>query len=1411
MIPPALLVPIEVQALVVGVPDAAAQPGVGLSRDHARQALLGECLDPQPCFTAHQGLNAPGVHLHWSLPDGLTHGQLGAPVPGVFPPPAGDAPAPRELAFPAIPNRWLVVRLWGRGGAAGGVHCRAWVLESDRVHADGPRSWPGPKLGDPDPACTEDYVVHVGWQRELSSASDWQESPATRIRLTALGDGDPAFAAWYPACKGLLGFHDHDLGDLGACELSYLMVGWYAADSGDPLQQALAPDVAREGLASIDKLAAFLAERRWTFGGFDAAVEHPDDAPPRAVPVVPDRIVCHGLLAQVGWRGADQVHGSGVPPADDVCLGLGETAAEAFAALCRPHVDNELRARKLEAFQYDLLRDADRRDGDDVIALKLHERAFRPRPRGTRWTVLPPDADPTTGTPPLPGDVNATLAEVNARQAQRDALERSADAVRRELYASWYRGTRAIQQAGKADERAACHQALAARIRRLQRLIRRLSARRDAVSLQDVGSRLVGQLQAFLPGHRVAAIEDERFWRPNDPVVALSGRAFSRPPRHGDDGRFRDDQRLWCRLSDELITRVQAVNAEPSSLGPADLGRAITRGPFAAGGIGSLPAEVLGLLDEALLFTFDGDGAAGPAATPLQTSVCSRLKPHLDGLWAAAAAGQVPDLRCVTPDADAAADAAAAGAPSWTLVGVFPSAILAPQWRGNPWLPLFLHWEVTWAPAAVDPESAAWPWLAHGTTFDWQGRTNAGAPRIYQGSSLLAHSPGLMLAERLRRHPAAPDDAAASERCAGFAHMNILCTSLDGWTDRLLARHARMEISPLDLPAAGQGRPRRSVIADDVQAIDWVAPATAAEAAGGLLPLRAGSLALRRLWVVDVFGQVLRLEAAGPGAPAAGAQALPAPALSQRRVNSGDGTLWLDPRLAQAARLVMDWPPAGPRSAGEGAAGNPVCGWIVFNELYRGLMIYDARGRALGALQAVLDRPRATGGPPVRKAGFRWVGVPGGDGCYSESPANLDPTGPLADDANPHLRAFVNHLHALDRNDQFAWDQLFETMGEALAAGPGRMRHDSPLSQLIGRPLALVRARLRLELDGLPARGPDHRSGGVKPLEFAVQIGDRRWPASTSRAGPETDASEDNASVQPGDRVGEDGVVGYFLDGDYAHLHLPFGMSQDTASAYVVDRPVPRVSLTRPVELTLLMAPAAGVVVTSGILPRAHFHLPQGGLDEALEHKEVVFFTGPILSTVDRICMPEPADVYGEWTWTHHLPVVQDWREQSITDTQREAQGLPGRQMQLSDGWLKLVTAPLDIRDFAVASGHRDAEPVGKAQRRFFVEVDAAAADRATVLLTWTLVGADEICLERVTPDGQAIAPPVLHSQTHPLPRQLRLQLEGETAFRLTVASWRIPSIARAEGDAEPRLDTGTRSQTIVVSPVPRLRKDPPP
>src|SRR5207245_7028546 len=80
--------------------------------------ILSSQLAPHPFNTKKEGPPA-GVHLHWALPDALTHGRQ--------PSQAGAQTGPE---FPLIPNRWMVQRI-SRKPQSNEIAARAWVVDSD--------------------------------------------------------------------------------------------------------------------------------------------------------------------------------------------------------------------------------------------------------------------------------------------------------------------------------------------------------------------------------------------------------------------------------------------------------------------------------------------------------------------------------------------------------------------------------------------------------------------------------------------------------------------------------------------------------------------------------------------------------------------------------------------------------------------------------------------------------------------------------------------------------------------------------------------------------------------------------------------------------------------------------------------------------------------------------------------------------------------------------------------------------------------------------------------------------------------------------------------------------------------------------------------------------------------------------
>jgi hypothetical protein len=1388
-----LLVPMNVQAMVIG-----ASPGtdwVDLKPDFRGvyfNQVLGQQLENEPCTTKGPGLNAEaGVHLHWALPAGLTHGV------------AGESGQP---AFPLIPNRWLIVRLWDAPEQKNDVRLqhRAWIVESDVISGnDEGTIWPNLRAQRLDPAREQDYAVRLGTRFELERWAG--ESSAPAIEVTAAGYGDPSFAAYYPACRDMLGFHDRDLSAVENASLIYFVGGWYSQPDKDPLHRALT----EKSFACLDD---FLAEAKWIYPGYTeaaasvqkvrAAEESLADARemsqrisaarPDAKEVqaelaqrcaqleeerrnraadataleqnVPAGIVCHGIVSGIRWRSDRTLYESGIARGKPFQLALGNTFVEALAALF--HTRLEPRAvRLLEAFQYDLLSELEKPGGEEALEQRLHERGYRSLSRGTRWEVIEDTASALEASsgeraPPVPGDVRVLLENVNIRQRAIDRLRRQRDSQKSELYAAWYRAVLTPGAAPVARE-IADHQDS------IKRLEDELAALQDDQERRPSGTQW-GALQAgverFLPGYRLHAVDELRFWRPNDPVVLLAGRPFQQASRQGEDEPHRPDGRLPCRLNGQEFTgitlSIPSAKVPDVEFGPEDLDRWCDPLPQALASRfpATVHASLRSLLHETLLITLDEHRAHDICA-----AAYDRNEPGL-----AAAHPQEVDrlaldllqwLRECLDEASgpvrAPEDAEHGTSAPFRLGGVCPSPLAIHIWQKNPWLPLFMQWQVSWRASYPETQRALEGWTLNdtGTRFSG-GATVQSEPELYSGTSLLTRGAVQHLAERMRQYNLSHDDPKLKEVQTAMRAMSVASQTLGGFTENLLMRKGRLELRPLEPSPQGRG-PQPSPIREWVEDTEWLAPLSDV----GFFPLRAGELSVEKLWVIDAFGQLLQLEEQDFGR-------LKAPLVHERLSGSG-GAIRLEPRLAQPARLAIDWLPANRWSTDEERAAlrddegvDPVCGWILPNLLDRGLTIYDARGHALGALQAVQRKSwdRGAGARREEIESFHWVDMPGSSGFfYGKPPQSI--SDPLGDDANPHLRAYVRALLALTGESGAAFGQLLDRMEEALASEGGADRSRTPgLALLMGRPLALLRATLRLEVDGALALAQGDvqidlkaRSGGIEKLEFPVRLGERRF--------------------WNGAWLGEDGVVGFFVNRDYAHFYPAYGL-RGRDDGYSTYNYVPYISIDRPLEVTLLMDPARGVCVTSGILPRIIFHLPYGDIAEMLENKEMIFFTGPVVSTATQIRMPEPSDLYGQWSWTHH-PAVEVWREEAITDTRKEEGRFFDDTLRIAEGWLKLVTAPVAIRMFGV----QGEEPVAKERKAAAsggeaVPVRFEVPAGGQIVLTWAAIGADEVELQ----EG---ATALFRSQRHPLPVQCRVQLEHSTSFTL-IASGRAKDGTRA-------------------------------
>jgi hypothetical protein len=1387
-----LLVPMNIEALVVG--DTSNKSYVDLKPDFSNilsGRFTGQEMEREPFASSIKNLHSPGIHLHWALPDGLAH---------------GTKETGEELKFPLIPNRWLIARLWDQEASSGAalpvgstkpdLKCRSWILESDTTVDKGiPREEKGmsyPRLRRKNPTKPAEYEdVYIGRRFNLDQWGEGSQ-PSDSIDITALGYGDPAFSGYYPACRNILGFWD-DPEDLKNVALAYFVVGWYSAPSKDPLHQATANTAQGKIFDALDN---FLKEKQWTYPGFAETLAKAKEAEALEVDLkerremeqrlnasssdikgelqreiaamkerqqplanelksleksLPSEIICHGTISGIQWKTKTTPYASGIP-GNEAKISLGNTQIDALGALFENNgtdLTDEF-IRLLQTFQYDLLSELEKPGGEDLVDQKIHERAYRPKTSGIRWNVIEKEKAQLSRradekTPSIPGDLWMLLEKVNARQRLINRLKRERDSASSQLYAIWY--ATVLEEYGISDQQVAdCE-------REVDRLTHEITALEDQLQGRPKGSEwdeLQASLKSFLPDFELQQQEELRFWRPNDPVVLLAGPPFKRSLRHGEDGRYRPDGRLLCRLSGQEITRIKVAVSknEISEFGPEELD--IWCDPFTPT-TPSIPSECVDLFREFLFLTLDGKRAYSVA-----TAAYEKIEPGL-------AANHQTDVAALASNlirwqdtnfrdsfVPVLEDSQLPGKSETFAVGgddaMIPSPVGKTRWEKNPWLPLFLQWEATWEPSYSDTSHALKNWFLNenGTSFEWQENTT-GNSQIYKGTVLLTAGVSIHFSERLRQYNRTHDNEGLRKLQTAVRSLNILCQSLGGFTENLLTRRARLELRPVE--PGDKNLPILESVFDRVKDVDWLSPLTDQP----FLPIRAGHLTLKRLRVIDAFGQIF-----APDLKSIGGICRPG------QLSGPGDSLRLEPRLAQPARLTMQWLPARDNEAEEFS---PVCGWILPNFLDKSLMIYDAEGNGLGALQGVKRKSweQGAGGAHPEIEGFHWVGFPGSRSFFFGKPTVEDPD-PLGPTANPHLRAFVKSLLSLTRQSGDAFSGLLDKMNQAISVtGGDGSAQDPNIALLMGKPLALVRCSIALELDGSPALSQNEedlkktladRTGGIEKVRFPVRLGDRRdWK---------------------GVWLGEDGLVGFFQNQNYSRFYPAYGLTGRKDDGYSYYSTVPELSTTEPLDLTLLMDPTRGVSATMGILPRQLFEFPYGSIAETLETKHIIFFTGPVLSPRSagekaEIRMPHPSDLYGQWSWTHH-PAVEMWREATIADTQREQGYFPDVPLEISEGWLKLVAAPLTLRVFTVKGSN--AVPKDDKQENRNLRPEEFQVSPGEVILSWEATGADEIELLQ---DRSSF----FKSHRHPLPTQYVVHVDRDTLFTL-VATVRPDKLSEA-------------------------------
>jgi hypothetical protein len=249
------------------------------------------------------------------------------------------------------------------------------------------------------------------------------------------------------------------------------------------------------------------------------------------------------------------------------------------------------------------------------------------------------------------------------------------------------------------------------------------------------------------------------------------------------------------------------------------------------------------------------------------------------------------------------------------------------------------------------------------------------------------------------------------------------------------------------------------------------------------------------------------------------------------------------------------------------------------------------------------------------------------------------------------------------------------------AVDPFGSSSDEHLSLLVGHPVVILRARVRLEV---------------------------QEPISTQYINTQAISLRLGAIPQ-----WQDGLLGYFVNDDYTTLYCADGsiagfarevgpgrgflqqanlvpdyyqtFSDDLGATvtqgnspvthpYVDSTGLMTIQPNQEVPLTLLVEPHCVVHATSGVVPRKEIGMRREWVATALAALSPTFRFGPVLVDPKTLRMPVPSEIHGTWSWDHRADITT-WAEDPVVVATQDAFLRPDPASG-TEGWLRMDPPP---------------------------------------------------------------------------------------------------------------------------------------
>lgn len=1230
-----VLVPIDVQALYV----PAASTEVAVVLPFALTEPDGKPpLDAPPPFDAGV-VREPGVHLHWAMPDPLLRGTLETKPDG----------STNRLSLAPLPDRWLVLRLLVPASAQQAV-ARGWVICAD--------------IG-----TTVDLTAWTG-EQALPTAKRHTVAPA---EFTGSVGGSPQWASVYDAVLDRFAFHDplDDLTEVApngvaADQVGYLVTGWWSQAELDPL------DPARSDASLHDHLNRL---------GWQLQEDHEDSH--TLVPYASAQAIERSTLE---LHTAERYAGL-EPTAKLQSAAAAEESGAQFARTLAPTTRYEARITPFADTAQRVVSSEPLFPRSTLLHGCVHgvpvsgpvDPKLENRPAATDLSVVlgQQDADIVATVaadgvgvtdPQQRRDVERLVSgftgQILDRLATPDGLVDIEEHEHASAFSSQPGGTSGTDRVTMGDAsapliagspgRSELNRETRTKLEQLQTRVSWAGKTRfelfpdDGVSLRRQVLDWTAPEPTVEPKSEVREITKPapRFHFPSPPIVAVRG--AKRSLRHRGDGRFSPDGVLHVRWPSQTLSAPSLVDL---AVVLPTLGNA------------AVPGETLGLAREAIL--------TNPYLSPWLGDVAARASgANAKAMRSRARAESI--LRYGrSAEYDGRSSFLASDFDPSTLTsllvadqlrrhsiyqGVEPDPVAITTWS-QPWVPLWLEWE-----AELTETNPLDEWTLASIDLEPPEGTTTGRVLTHQGRSVLTTGVAVTMSAAITGWLAAEEarDAASTGE-------------VDDATAAALAL-LRDRLDMLDVVSAALDGFREQLLG-----LPYLDGVTANPVPGGDPPelLEHGQLRLAKARLVDAFGRVLDLpDAATPGLPARDEIDEPTPAL-EIRPRLTVPARWLF-RLVDPAGSAEDAAEARVDQVDPSQAVNPIAGFLLPDHIDEALEVFDVAGTPLGQLMhepfggGVVWDP-APGRPVPTDAGpLEGLGPP--QRIVGHLAAEL-----VAEDANerrglPARPETESALSALLR----AIDTTLWTVDTYAGLG------SEHIVGLVGRPIAIVRARLTLD---------------VKEDLAQVDLSDPNTKATREQA------YRDLSALAFPVRLGEltrtdDGLLGFFVDDDYSRFHVvdkviashafDTGRGKGQLGTYGTTPPrLDQVPITNPyiaaedelrlhpgqtATLTLLMHPAGRVHLTSGVLPRKALALQKDWVAPGLAVMAPSARVGPVLVDPATIALPLISVFPKKQVFTRRDSPLT-WKDDPIVAATQTAL-LPDLPHEVQEGYIRIAPAP---------------------------------------------------------------------------------------------------------------------------------------